>query len=105
MEPTSKPWYVYLVRCSDGSIYTGITDNVEARLKKHNSGRGAKYTAQRRPVTLLHSEELPDQGSAMRREAQIKNWNRVQKETLAKGPRLKARAKKKSARVSNGHNA
>lgn len=85
MEPTSKPWHVYLVRCSDGSIYTGITDNVEARLKKHNSGKGAKYTAQRGPVSLLYSEMLEDQGSAMRREAQIKKWGKQQKENLVRG--------------------
>lgn len=97
MESSPKPWHVYLVRCSDGSIYTGITDNVEARLKKHNSGRGAKYTAQRRPVTLMHSEELLDQGSAMKREAQIKRWSKKQKEDLASGVLPKRRTNQKSA--------
>jgi predicted GIY-YIG superfamily endonuclease len=82
-KPKVKPWHVYLVRCSDGSIYTGISDNVEARIQKHNTGRGAKYTAQRRPVSLLYSEKLADQGSAMRREAQIKKWKRAQKLALA----------------------
>lgn len=85
MESSSKPWHVYLVRCSDGSIYTGITDNVEARLKKHNSGRGAKYTAQRRPVVLLYSELVTDQGSAMRREAEIKRWPKARKVKLSLG--------------------
>lgn len=93
MESSSKPWHVYLVRCSDGSIYTGITDNVEARLKKHNSGRGARYTAQRRPVVLLHSEELESQGTAMKREAQIKRWSKQQKEDLASGRQPTRRSK------------
>ena len=84
-KPKVKPWHVYLVRCSDGSIYTGISDNVEARIKKHNAGRGAKYTAQRGPVSLLYSEMLKDQGSAMKREAQIKRWGKQQKEALATG--------------------
>lgn len=97
MESSGKPWHVYLVRCADGSIYTGITDNVEARLKKHNSGRGAKYTAQRRPVILLHSEKLDSQGSAMKREAQIKRWSKKQKEALASGSQPKRRTNKKSA--------
>lgn len=96
MESTEKPWHVYLVRCSDGSIYTGITDNVEARLKKHNSGRGARYTAQRRPVILLHSETLESQGSAMKREAQIKRWSKRQKEDLASGVQHKRRTMKSS---------
>lgn len=95
MESPSKPWHVYLVRCSDGSIYTGITDNVEARLKKHNSGRGAKYTAQRRPVTLIHSEVQSDQGSAMKREAQIKRWPKKQKEALAMGDSSKVQPKQR----------
>jgi putative endonuclease len=83
MAITSKPWYVYLVRCCDGSIYTGISDDVEARIRKHNSGKGAKYTAQRRPVSLLYSELHPDQGTAMKRESQVKRWRKDRKERLA----------------------
>jgi len=84
-KPKIRPWHVYLVRCSDGSIYTGITDNVDKRIEKHNSGKGAKYTAQRGPVSLMYSEVLKDQGSAMKREAQIKKWGKQQKESLASG--------------------
>lgn len=94
--PKRKPWHVYLVRCSDGSIYTGISDNVEARVEKHNAGRGAKYTAQRRPVSLMYSEKLKDQGSAMKREAQIKKWGKQAKENLASGVSKSTRTKKKS---------
>jgi predicted GIY-YIG superfamily endonuclease len=79
----TKPWFVYLVRCADLSIYTGITDNVTTRIEKHNNGRGARYTAQRRPVALIYQEEHPDQGSAMKREAQIKTWPKARKEKLA----------------------
>ncbi|HEX9751276.1 MAG TPA: GIY-YIG nuclease family protein [candidate division Zixibacteria bacterium] len=85
MTTESKPWFVYLVRCRDGSIYAGITDDIEARITKHNSGKGAKYTAQRRPVTLLFSERHPDQGSARRREIQLKGWTRAKKEELITG--------------------
>ncbi|MBI3871506.1 MAG: GIY-YIG nuclease family protein [candidate division Zixibacteria bacterium] len=80
-----KPWFVYLVRCRDGSIYAGITDDINARIKKHNSGKGATYTAQRRPVTLLFSEPHPDQSSARRREIQLKGWTREKKEQLIAG--------------------
>ena len=91
MEPTSKPWHVYLVRCKDGSIYTGITDDVDARIKKHNTGKGAKYTAQRRPVELLYSETHPDKGKARQREMQLKGWSRQKKEDLVHGfPRLRS---------------
>ena len=80
----SRPhWFVYMLRCVDGTIYTGITNNVAARLKKHNAGRGAKYTKQRTPVSLIFREKHPDQGSAMRRELQIKKWSRLSKEKLA----------------------
>jgi predicted GIY-YIG superfamily endonuclease len=90
MSPASKPWFVYLVRCRDGSIYTGITDDVDARLNKHNLGRGAAYTAQRRPVSLIYQELHPDQGSALRREARIKRWKKQKKEDLARGRRVAA---------------
>lgn len=85
MDNPQKPWYVYIVRCRDGSLYTGISDNVSKRIEKHNSGKGAKYTAQRRPVTLLFQETHPDQGSARRREEQIKRWPREKKKQLIAG--------------------
>jgi predicted GIY-YIG superfamily endonuclease len=84
MGQANKQWFVYLVRCCDGSIYTGITDDIEARLRKHNEGKGAKYTASRRPVKLLYSESHPDRGSALRREAELKSWRKHQKEALLK---------------------
>ena len=70
------------MRCHDKSIYTGITDNVEERVKEHNEGKGANYTSERRPVSLVYQEEFPDKFAARRREEQIKNWGRKKKEKL-----------------------
>lgn len=91
MPEPDKPWFVYLVRCRDGSIYTGISDDVDARVNTHNLGRGAKYTAQRRPVTLLYSEPHPNHSSARKREIQLKKWPRQKKEDLAtRSPQLRS---------------
>ena len=82
-EPT-KTWYLYMVRCTDDTIYTGISIDVEARIDKHNSGKGAKYTSTRSPVSLIYRETLPDRVSAMKREIQVKRYNGKRKEALAK---------------------
>ena len=68
------PHCVYIVRCADGSLYTGYSRDPEQRVKVHNSGRGAKYTAGRRPVTLVHIELFKRRGDALRRELTIKAW-------------------------------
>ena len=70
---------VYIVRCADDSLYTGWTTNVERRVQEHNAGRGARYTASRRPVRLVFTEIQPDRRTAMRREQQIKRMSRVKK--------------------------
>ncbi len=75
-------WYVYILRCSDGSFYTGIAKNVAERLKKHNTGNGAKYTKGRRPVVLVYRERRASQSSALKRERQIKKWKRPDKVKL-----------------------
>lgn len=75
-------WYVYMLRCGDDSLYTGYTDNVQRRLQTHQSGKGAKYTRSRLPVTLAYQEELPDKSAALRREAAIKRLTRQQKLAL-----------------------
>ena len=73
-------WYLYVVECSDGSLYTGITKDVVRRLHEHNfSIRGAKYTRSRRPVTLRMVEEHPDQSSATKAEIKFKKLKRKQK--------------------------
>lgn len=72
-------WYVYILRCRDGTLYTGITDDLARRLGQHNTGKGAKYTRGRGPVTLMYHEELPTKGEALKREHQIKQLTRQQK--------------------------
>ena len=78
-------WYVYMLRCGDDSLYTGYTDDVERRLKTHQSGKGAKYTRSRLPVALVYQESLPDKSAALRREAAIKRLTRQQKLDLIAG--------------------
>ena len=75
-------WYVYMLRCGDGSLYTGYTDDVDRRLAVHQSGKGAKYTRSRLPVELAYREELPDKSSALKREAAIKKLTRPEKLAL-----------------------
>ena len=75
-------WFVYVVRCVDGSLYTGISTDVPARIAAHNAGRGARYTRSRRPVELVHTERKKSQSTALKREAAIKAWPRERKLTL-----------------------
>jgi len=81
---STSTWHVYIVRCRDGKLYTGITTNLNQRVKDHNRGKGCKYTAYRRPVRLVYSGPFPDRSSAMKREAQIKRWSRRKKEAFIK---------------------
>ena len=75
-------WYVYILRCGDGSLYTGMTDDVQRRLAAHRSGRGAKYTRGRGPLEPVYIESVPDRSAALRREAQIKRLTRTEKLAL-----------------------
>lgn len=75
-------WYVYMLRCGDGSLYTGYTDDVERRLAVHQSGKGGKYTRSHLPVELVYREELPDKSAALRREATLKRLSRREKLAL-----------------------
>ena len=77
-----REWFFYIIRCRDNSLYTGITTNIEARLKAHNRGTGAKYTAGRRPLSLVYLETCADESQARKREAQVKRWTKAQKERL-----------------------
>jgi putative endonuclease len=77
------PWTVYLARCRDGSLYTGITTDPIRRLAQHNAGCGAAYTRSRLPVTLVYWERVCDRSDALRREHTIKQLTRRQKEALA----------------------
>ena len=74
--------YVYLLRCADGSLYCGWTTDLEARVRAHNSGRGAKYTRSRLPVTLAYAETYEDRHEALSREYRIKKMDRTAKEKL-----------------------
>ncbi len=80
----SKPAYVYMLRCADATLYSGWTYDLTARLATHNAGKGAKYTRARLPVTLVYSEQLPDDGAARRREMALKRLSRPQKLALIK---------------------
>jgi putative endonuclease len=82
MDENPPPAYVYIVRCADGTLYTGWTTDVARRVAEHNAGRGAAYTRQRGPVELVYSETLPDRSAAMRREEEIKRRGRGYKEQL-----------------------
>lgn len=75
-------WYLYILRCKDGSLYTGITTDVEKRLELHRSGKGAKYTRGRSPLELVYSEECGDHSTALKRELQIKALPREEKLNL-----------------------
>lgn len=76
------PHFVYIVRCKDGSLYTGYAKDPAARLARHNSGKGAKYTAGRRPVTLVFTQRFRSLGRALKREYELKQWTRAKKEAL-----------------------
>lgn len=74
--------YVYIVRCANGTLYTGWAMEVARRVAQHNAGRGARYTRMHRPVMLVYQEEAADRSAAMRREAAIKKLDREHKEQL-----------------------
>ncbi len=81
-------WYVYILRCADGTLYTGVTTDPARRLREHNAGGklGARYTRARRPVALIHQEPAASRAEACRREAAIKRMNREAKHALAGSP-------------------
>lgn len=79
---SEKTWSVYILRCRDGSLYTGIAVDVLRRLAMHESGKGAKYTRGRGPLQLVYTEPCADHCQALKRELQIKSLTKVQKESL-----------------------
>ncbi|HLC48908.1 MAG TPA: GIY-YIG nuclease family protein [Candidatus Andersenbacteria bacterium] len=76
------PFYVYVLRCSDDTLYTGWSVDTEKRLEQHNAGKGAKYTRSRLPVVCIYSEEYSSKKEAMQREYEIKQLTRKQKDLL-----------------------
>ena len=79
-----KPWFVYILRCRDGTLYTGITTDLGRRIEEHNAGKapGARYTRSRRPVALAYVEEAASRAAACRRETAIKRCDRLDKLAL-----------------------
>lgn len=80
--PSSSRWLVYLLRCSDGSLYTGITNDLPKRLKAHAAGKASKYTRSRLPVRLVMSEPKRSKSAALKRELAIKRLRRAEKDRL-----------------------
>ena len=83
--PAAPPWVVYLVLCNDGTLYCGISPDVERRLQQHNAGKGARYTCGRRPVRLVWFSPEVTKSEALRWETQIKKFSRYKKWLLIKG--------------------
>lgn len=82
-------YWLYILRCGDGSLYTGTTDDVERRLKAHQEGKGAKYTRGRGPLELVYREELADKSAALKREWAVKRLSRAEKlKLIESGERL-----------------
>ena len=79
-------WYLYILRCKDGSLYTGITTDVEKRLEAHRTGKGAKYTRGRGPLELVYREACGDHSEALKRELEIKRLPRDEKLKLIQKP-------------------
>jgi predicted GIY-YIG superfamily endonuclease len=84
--------FTYILRCVDGTLYVGHTENLAARERTHNDGKGAKYTAGRTPVRMVYAEEHQSVESAIAREHQLKRWSRKKKEALVRGDQRALRA-------------
>ena len=80
-------WTLYILRCGDGSLYTGITSDLVKRLKEHSLGKASRYTRSRLPVRLVYREARRGRSSALKREYRIKQWPRAKKEGLIRRPR------------------
>jgi putative endonuclease len=89
-----EAWFVYIARCADGSLYTGVALDVSERLAAHNAGRGARYTRGRGPLTLCAQRRCGSKGAALRLEWAVKQLARPQKETLLGGRRFSAFARR-----------
>jgi predicted GIY-YIG superfamily endonuclease len=94
-------WFVYIVRCVDGSLYTGITKDVQRRCQQHNAGTASRYTRSRRPVKLIYQEVHPSQSSALKREAAIKEMNRRGKLTMIQQGKKSAKGKRVIAHLED----
>jgi len=78
-------WYVYIIRCKDGTLYTGATTDINRRIREHNKRKGARYTRPRSPVKLMFSQRIANRSKALKREIEIKSFTRKRKLKLIKG--------------------
>jgi predicted GIY-YIG superfamily endonuclease len=99
--PSQDAWFVYMVRCAGGSLYTGIAKDVARRLKQHNDGTASRYTRSRLPVELVYHEAQPDQSSALKREAAIKAMNRREKLAMARQKKEPGKKVREVARLED----
>ena len=95
----SERWFVYIARCNDGTLYTGIARDVRLRIAAHNEGRGARYTRGRGPLSVCAQRRCPTKGDALRLELAVKRLPRPDKEILLAGRRLAAFARTVAART------
>jgi len=95
-----KPWSLYILKCGDGTFYTGITNDLERRFKMHQAGKASRYTRSHGPVEMLYSEPCGDRSSALIRECEVKEWPRGKKEKLIAGEKIPKRKKRKKKRMS-----
>lgn len=86
-------WFLYVARCADGTLYTGIARDVAARIAAHDAGKGARYTRGRGPLTVCATRRCTSKGEALRLELSVKRLSRAQKEALTQGRRLAAHAR------------
>ncbi len=95
-------WLIYILRCSDGSLYTGATNNLERRLEAHRRGTGSRYVRSRLPFELAYRKLCKDRSEALRRELAIKRLSRAGKEKLCASPRSRAKGKKRTGKKERG---
>ena len=99
--PSGGQWFVYMVRCADGSLYTGIAKDVARRCQQHNNGTASRYTRSRLPVVLVYQEAQPDQSTALKREAAIKAMDRREKLAMARQKKKPSKKVREVARLED----
>jgi putative endonuclease len=93
-QPTSAPWSLYILRCSDGSFYAGVTTDIDRRFREHEEGRASRFTRTRRPVVLVYQEKCGSRSQALSRECAVKSMGRQRKEDLVAGCSAEGRSKR-----------
>src|SRR4051794_9532580 len=101
VRPSGDEWFVYMVRCADDSLYTGIAKDVKRRCQQHNAGTASRYTRSRLPVELVYYEAQPNQSSALKREAAIKATDRREKPAMAQQRKKPSKGIRQVARLED----